>query len=658
MPGAFGEANGAGDVVSVVEEEEIDEEPDIAKGGVTRVESCEVSSCISSSSACEGEREGSKARVWNLESSEIVELGLSHEEQEGAGGSASFFISRGIIYWIELYHRRMSSGILRRYFLFLMVPTYPPMLFRTLSQYHSVFPNDQESHSKHDTSLSELFVLKELSSILPIDLKPQDPCSLTLKPLPESRLLDVRDCILSPDEKLRGIFLQKGCGKFALESALSATDVNLTQEIFADVLNKGNMGGAAMVAFFNWATGHSDLPKNIETYNLVLKALGKRKFFGPMVEVSLGMKKDGVKPDSRTVEILLDSFIRARQVSKAVELFKRLEDIGADCDNEVLNILLKCLCSRSHVGVASSFLNSMRGKIPFNEVTYNTVIGGWAKFGIVDKVEKYWAAMKDDNFSPDCRTFSHLIEAFGRAGRISNAVDTFNRLEEHGCIPDTAVYNSMISNYISIGEIDEAVDFYRRMPERNCSPDIDTYNKLIRAFLKARRVADALEFFNEMLGKGVIPSTGMITSFIEPLCNFGPPYAAMMIYKNSMKVGCKVSLKVYKLLFTRLSKCGKGGMLLKLWEEMQESGYKLNNEFYSHIINGLCNIGQVDTAVLVVNEALRNRCCPGRVVYSKLNNKLLAMNKVETAYKLFLKVKEARNNWNLQSFWRSNGWHF
>ena len=91
---------------------------------------------------------------------------------------------------------------------------------------------------------------------------------------------------------------------------------------------------------------------------------------------------------------------------------------------------------------------------------------------------------------------------------------------------------------------------------------------------------------------------------------------------------------------------------------MQESGYASDKEVYKFIINGLCNVGQVDNAVLVMEESLQKGLCLGKVVYSKLNRKLLEMNKVETAYKLFLKVKVARVNANTQNFWRANGWHF
>lgn len=99
-------------------------------------------------------------------------------------------------------------------------------------------------------------------------------------------------------------------------------------------------------------------------------------------------------------------------------------------------------------------------------------------------------------------------------------------------------------------------------------------------------------------------------------------------------------------------------MLLDLWHEMQESGYPSDGEIYEYVIAGLCNIGQLENAVLVMEESLRKGFCPSRLVYSKLSNKLLASNKLESAYNLFRKIKIARQNDYARWLWRSKGWHF
>ncbi|GAU40841.1 hypothetical protein TSUD_111730 [Trifolium subterraneum] len=70
----------------------------------------------------------------------------------------------------------------------------------------------------------------------------------------------------------------------------------------------------------------------------------------------------------------------------------------------------------------------------------------------------------------------------------------------------------------------------------------------------------------------------------------------------------------------RLSKFGKCGTLLSVWQDMQECGYSSDVEVYESIISGLDNIGQLENAVLVMEEALRKGFCPSRLVYIKLRS--------------------------------------
>ncbi|KAJ0086797.1 hypothetical protein Patl1_09376 [Pistacia atlantica] len=427
---------------------------------------------------------------------------------------------------------------------------------------------------QNQSGVDERYVLNELSELLQISRN--NSVSNLYKESDSVKQIERRvvDGFLLPDEMLRGVFLQKLKGKTAIEDALTNVNVDLSLDVVAKVVNRGNLGGEAMVTFFNWAIKQPNIPKDVQ----------------------------------------------------------------------------RCLCQRLHVGAANSFFNSMRGKVLFNGKTYDIIIGGWSKLGEVSEIERVLKEMVVEGFSPDTSTFCYLIEGLGRAGRIDDAIAVFHAMKEKGCGPDTNAYNALISNYISIGDFDECMKYYKGMLSNKCDPNLDTYTKLIHGLLKARKVADALEVFEEMLDRGLVPSMGTITSFIEPLCSFGPPHAAMMIYKKARKAGCKLSLSAYKLLLMRLSRFGKCGMLLDLWYEMQECGYSSDLEVYEYVITGLCNVGQLENAVLVMEESLRKGFCPSRLVYSKLSNKLLASNKLERAYKLFLKIKAARRNENVRSY--------
>ncbi|XP_021772868.1 putative pentatricopeptide repeat-containing protein At5g43820 [Chenopodium quinoa] len=520
--------------------------------------------------------------------------------------------------------------------------------------------------SSNNGNLDESKVLAELSNLLPVHRTTTIPNNLYI-PNPVETLIENQtlirvspDGFLSLEDKLRGVFLQKLKSKVLIENALTAAlgDVQLSVDVVSRVLDKGDLGGDAMVLFFNWAIKHDSVGRDLGVYHVILKALGRRKLFDFMMDKFREMYVEGINMNCGTVEIVMDSFIRSRFVARAVELFRKLDEFGMKCGTEEFNVLLKCLCKRAHVGTANSLLNSMRGKLVFDCVTYNVVIGGWAKLGKVSEMEKCLEGMVEDGFCPDCETYSCLIEGLGKAGLVDDAVKIFKSMEGQGCRPNIGVYNSVIANYVFVGNFDECMKYCEEMSRNDCPPDIDTYAKIIWGLIKARKVADALEMFHEMLRQGVTPTTGMVTSFIEPLCNYGPPHAAMIIYKSARKQGCRISLNAYKLLLMRLSRFGKCGMLLKLFDEMQESGYSADIDVYEYVVNGLCNNGQLEAAVCVMEEALRKGFCPSRLMYSKLNKKLMAFNKVDRAYKLFLKVKQARVNENARRYWRRNGWHF
>ncbi|CAL0302854.1 unnamed protein product [Lupinus luteus] len=468
------------------------------------------------------------------------------------------------------------------------------------------------------------------------------------------------DGFLPPEDKLRGVFLQKLKGKSVIEHALSNIDVQIDVDILGKVVNSGNMSGESMVTFFNWAITQPLIPKNIETYCVIVKALGRRKFFKFMIQVLDDMRVEKVEGDLLILSIVIDSYVRAGHVSKAIHVFTNLEDyfVGMNRDTKALNVLLLCLCRRNHVGAANSVLRSMKGKVVFDVATYNSVAGGWCRFGRVSEVERIMKEMEDDGFSPNCATFSFLIEGLGREGRMDEAVEVFCGMKDKNCMPDTACYNAMIFNFVSVGDFGECMKYYNEMLSGKCEPNVETYTRIINGFLKVRKVADALQMFDEMLTRGVVPSTGTITSFIERLCSYGPPFAALMIHKKASKLGCTISMDAYKIMLMRLSKFGKCGTMLSMWQEMQECGYSSDVEVYEFIICGLCNLGQLENAVLVMEESLRKGFCPSRLVYSKLSNKLLASNKEETAYRLFLKIKHARTLENARKYWRSNGWHF
>ncbi|XP_019056671.1 PREDICTED: putative pentatricopeptide repeat-containing protein At5g43820 [Tarenaya hassleriana] len=206
--------------------------------------------------------------------------------------------------------------------------------------------SEREESSNH-TILDERYVLGELSNLLPISCKTS--IATTLEKDSSSRnqvAIRAADAFLSPEDKLRGVFLQNLRGRTAVEKALTDVDINLSIDIVANVVNKGNLSGEEMVTFFNWAIREHGISKDVDICNVILRALGRRKFFSHTMDLLRRMAFEGVNPNLQSLTIVMDYFIRANYVQRALKLFEECEEFGVQCDTELLNKLLRCLCER------------------------------------------------------------------------------------------------------------------------------------------------------------------------------------------------------------------------------------------------------------------------------------------------------------------------
>lgn len=163
------------------------------------------------------------------------------------------------------------------------------------------------------------------------------------------------------------------------------------------------------------------VPKDVCTYHVIVKALGRRKFFRFMMQVLDDMRLNCIKADLFMLSIVIDSFVNVGHVSKAIQVFGSLDDLGLDRDTEALNVRLPCLCRCSHVGAAASVFNSMKGKVAFNVSTYNVVAGSWCNFGRVDEIGRVMKEMEVEGPSPDFTLFAFFLEGLDGCYRNYNA---------------------------------------------------------------------------------------------------------------------------------------------------------------------------------------------------------------------------------------------
>ena len=122
------------------------------------------------------------------------------------------FQSRRFIGFLERFNRT------RYHSHYISSPTsFFPFPFSTLDDRPS------SNHIKNEINPKERFVLDQLSELLPIHRNSSTPNPFRYSEYPTKQVAEFRavDSFLLPEEKLRGVFLQKLKGKTAIEQALT-----------------------------------------------------------------------------------------------------------------------------------------------------------------------------------------------------------------------------------------------------------------------------------------------------------------------------------------------------------------------------------------------------------------------------------------------------
>ncbi|KFK34128.1 hypothetical protein AALP_AA5G104900 [Arabis alpina] len=194
-------------------------------------------------------------------------------------------------------------------------------------------------------------------------------------------------------------------------------------------------------------------PDNI-TYSQLVFGLCKAKRSEEACKVLDQMEAEGCFPDIKTWTILIQGLFKNNDVDKAFEYFASMLAKGFDIDSDLLDVLVGGFLSQNRIEGACKFLTEMvsHANVKPWQSTYKTLIdklleikkgeealdllqmmkkqkypayadpfdGYLAKYGTLEDAKKFLDVLCS-NSSPSFAAYFHLIEAFYKEGRLSDA---------------------------------------------------------------------------------------------------------------------------------------------------------------------------------------------------------------------------------------------
>ncbi|KAF6151971.1 hypothetical protein GIB67_010545 [Kingdonia uniflora] len=121
--------------------------------------------------------------------------------------------------------------------------------------------------------------------------------------------------------------------------------------------------------------------------------------------------------------------------------------------------------------VLKRFLNAGIQAYRFFEwaAAFNRLLSTCCKSKNIWKAQEIFDKMKD-KFSPDSKTYSILLEGWGKSSNLPKAREIFRMIADNGCNPNIVTYGIMVDVLCKAGRVDEALEVIGEMDCHGCKP--------------------------------------------------------------------------------------------------------------------------------------------------------------------------------------------
>jgi len=194
-----------------------------------------------------------------------------------------------------------------------------------------------------------------------------------------------------------------------------------------NVLATHGRPGAARELLKDWK---NLVTPNCVMYTTVLKGLARAKDVDSALEVWQEMKRDGVEPNVKAYNTLLDACARSgRMDSDGQVVLKEMHDRNIPVASVTVSTAVKGYCQMGLLAEAAASLGEAfaskkegSGETP-DASAFNALLDGCVRSGELGRFDETYASMHKAGVKPTSFTLTALVKRYGNANRLGDAYD-------------------------------------------------------------------------------------------------------------------------------------------------------------------------------------------------------------------------------------------
>ncbi|CAN1151514.1 Pentatricopeptide repeat-containing protein At1g77360, mitochondrial [Linum perenne] len=400
-----------------------------------------------------------------------------------------------------------------------------------------------------------------------------------------------------------------------LDAALDQSGVRVSVEVVESVLKRFENAGMVAFRFFEWAEKQRHYEHSIRAYHTMIESLSKIRQYRLMWDLVNAMKSNRLL-NVETFCIIMRKYARAQKVEEAVYAFNVMEKYDVPQNLAAFNSLLSALCKSKNVRKAQEIFDSMKDRFVPDSKTYSILLEGWGKAPDLPKAREIFREMVDDGCNPDVVTYGIMVNLLCKAGRVDEALGIVREMNDKVCKPTTFIYSVLVHMYGTEGRIEDAVDTFLEMEKEGINADVAVYNALIGAFCKVRKHQNVYRVLKEMESKGVSCNSRTYNIILNSLIDCGETDEAFTVFRSMIKV-CDPDADTYTMMIKMFCDIKNLKMALKVWNYMKKKQFIPSLHTFSVLINGLCEEGDVTQACILLEDMIEKGIQPSGTTFGR-----------------------------------------
>uniref|UniRef100_A0ACD5X4K2 Uncharacterized protein n=2 Tax=Avena sativa TaxID=4498 RepID=A0ACD5X4K2_AVESA len=408
-----------------------------------------------------------------------------------------------------------------------------------------------------------------------------------------------------------------------LEIELDHCDLRVTPDVAERVLERLDNAGMLAYRFFEWTRKQKrgGCAHTVRSYHTVVASLAKIRQYQLMWDVVAIMRREGVV-NVETFGIIMRKYARAQKFDEALYTFNVMEKYGVVPNLAAFNSLLGALCKSKNVRKAQEIFDKMNGRFSPDAKTYSILLEGWGRAPNLPKMREVYSEMLDAGCQPDIVTYGIMVDSLCKTGRVEEAVLVVQDMGTRGCQPTTFIYSVLVHTYGVEYRIEDAVATFLDMEKDGIVPDVVVYNALVTAFCKVKKFENAFRVMDDMEGHGITPNSRTWNIIINKMISLGKDDEAYRVFRRMVK-RCQPDSDTYTMMIKMFCENDKVEMALKVWKYMRLKQFLPSMHTFSVLINGLCDRGEVSQACVLLEDMIEKGIRPPGSTFGKLRQLLL-----------------------------------